>query len=404
MDNGSLLLRTETLASRLEGILLADPALARLWRMEAALLEAAASVGLEGERISTPGMVLRLTGNMALEEDSRAMEMALRILGFAKRPGDPFGAPVETIRRIERAAVPLGYARDATDRLEDGELLRVVEAGRAWAHVPILAGWRAAADYAFRSRRESPAAERLVFMAVEGAARHLRDLSLERRGHGHDDGELGEMALLMPAEAGWILAPSVALTRNGFRLWSPLSGFGSFLEAAARNLSQDLGHLGTLRHELARLDGMTALARGRSRLVDLIGYLKEQPVIGSAMVVDRLGVSRRTALTLIGELVDGGCLVNLTARRTARFWALPSLAARMTPVGGAYPFRRTGRSLPTASEREEGLEIEARPEQLRGMFDEDRLERIMADLEAAMSGVDEVVRRVGDARRTECDT
>ena len=74
MDIGSLLLRSEALAGRLEGILLADPALARLWRMEASLLEAAASVGLEGERISTPGMVLRLTGNMAIEEDARAGE------------------------------------------------------------------------------------------------------------------------------------------------------------------------------------------------------------------------------------------------------------------------------------------------------------------------------------------
>ena len=157
MDIGSLLLRSEALAGRLEGILLADPALARLWRMEASLLEAAASVGLEGERISTPGMVLRLTGNMAIEEDARATGMALRILAVAKRPGDPFGTPIETIRRIEAAATPFGQPIDETDMLEDSELPRVVEAGRSWAHVPILAGWRAAANYASRSRRASPA-------------------------------------------------------------------------------------------------------------------------------------------------------------------------------------------------------------------------------------------------------
>ena len=50
----------------MEGILLADPALAALWRMETSLLEAAASVGLEGERISTQGMVLRLTSGIAM--------------------------------------------------------------------------------------------------------------------------------------------------------------------------------------------------------------------------------------------------------------------------------------------------------------------------------------------------
>ena len=53
MDAGSLLLSAETHAARVEGILLADPALAALWRMETSLLEAAASVGLESERIST---------------------------------------------------------------------------------------------------------------------------------------------------------------------------------------------------------------------------------------------------------------------------------------------------------------------------------------------------------------
>lgn len=397
MDIGSLLLRSEALAGRLEGILLADPALARLWRMEASLLEAAASVGLEGERISTPGMVLRLTGNMAIEEDARATGMALRILAVAKRPGDPFGTPIETIRRIEAAAMPFGQPIDETDTLKDSELPRVVEAGRAWAHVPILAGWRAAANYAFRSRRTSPAAERLVFMAVEGAARHLRGLSPEGRGGWQEDA--ADRAILMPAEAGWIVAPSVALTRNGFRLWSPLSGLGSFLEAAARNLSQDLGHLGTLRHELARLESMTAAASGRSRLPDLVELLKAQPVVNSAMVIDRLGVTRRTALALIGELVDAGCLVNLTGRRAARFWALPSLAARMTPASSARQFRRAVRPATAAQDSEEALEIEAPPERLREQFDEERLDRIMSDLDAAMVGLDEVVRRVGGPQK-----
>lgn len=397
MDIGSLLLHSEALAGRLEGILLADPALARLWRMEASLLEAAASVGLEGERISTPGMVLRLTGNMAIEEDARATGMALRILAVAKRPGDPFGTPVETIRRIEAAATPVGQPIDETDMLEDSELSRVVEAGRAWAHVPILAGWRAAANYACRSRRASPAAERLVFMAVEGAARHLRGLSPEGRG-GWQGEDAADGAILMPAEAGWILAPSVALTRNGFRLWSPLSGLGTFLEAVSRNLSQDLGHLGTLRHELARLESMAAAASGRSRLPDLIALLKAQPVVNSAMVIDRLGVTRRTALALIGELAQAGCLVNLTGRRTARFWALPSLAARMTPTARAGQFRRTEHPAAAAPDREETLEIEAPLGPLREQFDEERLDRIMSDLDAAMAGLDEVVRRVGGSR------
>ena len=108
MDVGSLLLSAETQAARVEGILLADPALAALWRMETSLLEAAASVGLEGERISTQGMVLRLTSGTAMEEDARAAEMALKVLTVIRRPGDPFGEPVASLAGSKRLPRPSG--------------------------------------------------------------------------------------------------------------------------------------------------------------------------------------------------------------------------------------------------------------------------------------------------------
>ncbi|WP_081994681.1 helix-turn-helix domain-containing protein [Paracoccus sp. PAMC 22219] len=398
MDIGSLLLSAETHAARVEGILLADPALGGLWRMETSLLEAAASVGLESDRISTQGMVLRLTSGTAVEEDTRAVEMGLKVLTVIRRPGSPFGAPIAALRRIEAAAAPIGQTRDEGDRLEDAELSLVVEAGRTWSHVPILAAWRAAASYAFRSRRSSPVAERLVFMAVEGAARHLQGLSPDQRA-GRD--ELDERAggLLMPATAGWIVPPSVSLTRNGFRVWSPMTGLATFLEAATRSLSHDLGHLGTLRHELARLTAMTSSAHGRSRLGDLITYLEAQPVISSAMVMDHLGVTRRTALSLIGELVDAGCLSNLTARSTSRSWALPSLAARMGHAGGAGAVRG---GVFAAREGPRGnLKPSGQLERLREERDEGQLDRIMADLDSAMSGVDDVVRRAGSPKPRE---
>ena len=398
MGVGSLLLSAETQAARVEGILLADPALAALWRMETSLLEAAASVGLEGERISTQGMVLRLTSSTATDEDARSVEMALKVLTVIRRPGHPFGAPVASLRRIEAAAAPIGQTRDEGDRLEDAELPLVVEAGRAWSHVPILAGWRAAANYAFRSRRSSPVAERLVFMAVEGAARHLQGLSPDKR-VGRDALDERAGGLLMPAVAGWIVPPSVSLTRTGFRVWSPMTGLATFLAAATRSLSHDLGHLGTLRHELTRLTAMASSAHGRSRLGDLITYLRTQPVISSAMVMDHLGVTRRTALSLIGELVDAGCLSNLTARSTSRFWALPSLAVRMGHAGGAGAVR--GIALAGGEGPSERLKQIGALERMKGGRDEGQLDRIMADLDAAMSGVDDVVRRAGGRQRKE---
>ncbi|WP_347140554.1 hypothetical protein [Paracoccus sp. SSK6] len=396
MDTGASLLRCEALASRIDGILLADPDLARLWRMEAALLEAAASVGLEGERISTSGMVLRLTGALAIEEEARSTEMALRLLSIMKRPGDIFGSPVETIRRIEAGASPIGQERDKSDRLEDSELALVVREGEAWGDVPILAGLRASASYALRSRRDSPAAERLIFMAVEGAARHLRGMSSIRTEAAEDDTDV-RASLMTSAEAGWIVTPSSAMTRNGLRIWSPLSGIGSFLEALPRALSQEVGHLGTLRHELARLYGVAAQARGRSRLADLAALLRQQPVVNSAMVCDRLGVSRRTALALIGEMVGAGCLVNVTSRRVARFWALPSLGSRMKtlptrPARGDVP-RAAGPVRPVA------LEETSKPGRLEKHFDERRLARVFEDLDAAMAGLDAVIRKKAEENR-----
>ena len=198
----------------------------------------------------------------------------------------------------------------------------------------------------------------------------------------------------MPATAGWIVPPSVSLTRYGFQIWSPITGLETYLEAATRSLSYELGHLGTLRHELSRLSAMTSSAHGRSRIADLISFLKTQPVISSAIVMDHLGVTRRTALSLINELVDAGCLSNLTARSTSRFWALPSLAARMGHAGGAG-VKRSGVSGGREARRVH-LEQTDRLVQSREERDEAQLDRIMADLDDAMLGVNDVVRWLAD--------
>ncbi len=93
------------------------------------------------------------------------------------------------------------------------------------------------------------------------------------------------------------------------------------------------------------------LHTGGRALADLITYLRTQPVISSAMVMDHLGVTRRTALSLIGELVDAGCLSNLTARSTSRFWALPSLAAPMGHAGGVGAVPRKCARQPRGAKR-----------------------------------------------------
>lgn len=130
----------------------------------------------------------------------------------------------KTLRPIGAAAAPIGEVRDLSVRLKDAELPLIMEAADTWQQVPILAAWRSAESYAHRKRRTSPVAERLVFMTVEAAARHLRGLSPEQTAD--RDGASGEGAgpLQMPPAAVWIMLPWVALTRNWFQIWSLLSG------------------------------------------------------------------------------------------------------------------------------------------------------------------------------------
>ncbi len=87
----------------------------------------------------------------------------------------------------------------------------------------------------------------------------------------------------------------------------------------------------------------------------------------------------------------------LQTRHASRFWALPFLAARMGHAGGARAVRG---SVFADRERPRGhLKPSDRSGQLQEERDEGQLDRIMADLDTAMSGLDDVVRRAGGRQR-----
>lgn len=86
-------------------------------------------------------------------------------------------------------------------------------------------------------------------------------------------------------------------------------------------------------HEAARDKG------GRSRLADAAQAFSTAPVQSSALLAGTIGVSVRTALTLLDELVALGLLREITGRRTARLWAVPGLGARLA----SRPTRRIWR-------------------------------------------------------------
>ena len=128
-----------------------------------------------------------------------------------------------------------------------------------------------------------------------------------------------------------MVTPSVALTRRGFRLWSPLKpgGVAGLLGLMAESLAWDLGQLGRLRRDVAAIRAAGQGRHGRSRAGDMAAFVLARPIFTSALVADELGVTRRTALNLIAELEGQGLVRNLLPRRAARFWATASLAERL---------------------------------------------------------------------------
>ncbi len=327
-------------------------------------------MALEDVRLSESEIVMRLAMNRTAAVDARGAELAGQILDVLRAPGDVPGDPVAAIRRIERAAAPIGVAPDPTERPGDAELLALAEGLGPWLEMPVAAGLRAAADYAVRSGRRSPAAERLLFVAVESAAR------AQLAGQGR--GPVRDGDLLAPVGATWVVTPSVALTRRGFRLWSPLKpgGVAELLGLVAESLAWDLGQLGRLRRDVAAIRAAGQGRHGRSRMEDMATFVLARPIFTSALVADALGVTRRTALNLIAELEGQGLVRNLLPRRAARFWATASLAERLRVRA---PRRRN-----LSAERPAGARDEA-PEQGDGS-------PATAELDRAIAAADEILR------------
>lgn len=386
-DDPIAILRAETACARIEGILHADPDLAAAWRAEAAFVEAATSAGFEDARLPVAAIILRLTGNAAPGFTCRATDSAARLLGLLKAPPRILADPVAALRRIEAAGRPIGQPPDPADRPSEDEIAAMFARAEGLRDMPVLAGLKAAAEYAHLSRRSAPMVERLIFACVEGEARRLRGLDAPGGG-----GEDAATAVFAPVRAGWTVLPASALMQAGMPVWAPLSGQGAIIAAMATAAGRALGHLGVLRHEVGRLRAAAAAAHGRSRLRDAVDLVRTRQIVTSAMVMEALGVSRKTALSLLGTLAGAGCLDEITSRRAARVWATPSLARHLRTAREAP--RRHGQAGQRRAPATPPLDMPAPA----GMpwnagFDPARLERLMAGLDAAMAGLDGRTRR-----------
>jgi hypothetical protein len=334
------IVRTEVRAARIEGMLQADPVLAGLWRTEIAILEAVASVGLEDVRISEGDLLLRISESRSAGADVRAIEDALAILRVLRLPGDPMRDPERVLVRIWEGAMRSdGSGFEAPFRPEEAAGLFSGLEGA----MPILDALRVAGRFALLSGRQSPVAERLVFMTAEHAGRSAGN----RQGRGDPWRDDDLRGIGGRTEASWIAPPSIGLTRHGFRSWAAGSptGIATIFQGLDRTLSDEMGRIIAIRRWQERAGAAVSGRHGKSRLKDAIDRMRRVPVVTSAALMQDLGLTRKGALNLIEAMRDHGLIREITARREARIWATPGLAELL---GGARSRRAPDRSAEAA--------------------------------------------------------
>lgn len=328
------LFAAEISAARIEAMTQVDPAVGHVWRAEAALCEAVDTTGLEGIRLSTQDLLPRIAFNGGVDAgDVPAAELALSVLRIIKSPGDPLADPVGVIRRIEEAALfsPPTDRDDAASqepapRLSDAEA-RAVFTVAGSSDMPIVCAAHAAARYGLLTERSNPLIERLVFVAMEGSVRS----HVARPGrHLRENARMGSLGTGL--HASWIVLPSAALTRPRFLPWSPgsVTGLADLAAGLRQSLSDELGRIGVALAWTERAAAAGEGRHGKSRIADAATAFATQPLMTTADLATRIGITPRGAANLMHALVDEGLIHEITRRRASRIWATPSLAQRLT--------------------------------------------------------------------------
>lgn len=397
------LLRAEVAAARIEAACAASPGLGNLWRNEAAAVEAVRSVGMEDVKVSETDLLRRIADDLTTDVDARGAEVAGNILRVLRAPRDFFSDPHASIRRIEATTGNAEWFPDEGEiRFESGAITEeeardIAKAGQG--PTPLIAAMRGAAYYGVLTDRRNPVAERLVFTAIESARRATR----VRRGLGERDDDLALLSGRINAD--WVCMPASALTRFGFRIWSPasLSGITELLARLADSLEAEIGSFARLRHWADRAAAHAAGLHGKSRFQDLIDLLQRRPVLTSSMVTDDLGVTRRTALNLIAEAEGLDLLRLITARQRYRIWATPMMAERMRITG----LRNTSAYAPPAAGKPRALEQPGEmhpltPEERRAAREDamERMDQAMTEFDAILGQADAILARMDLSRKS----
>lgn len=383
--------------ARLEGLLAGDSRLAKLWSSQAILVEAVRCVSLEDVRIRESDLFLRVSSGRTTEIDARGAETAMNIMRLLQRSPDITSDPAGVIRMLERELRLRPPSIDPDERypmegLSDSTLNEVVEEGRAYKHTPVIAALRVATRYSRETDGISPPLERVVMALVDSTLRNMRSDPDPVDDHTTLDpiAELGRPGRLTP-----VCLPATALAWSGSSAWSlrNTGGLLRCLQALRDHARRELGAIGVLRHWIMRMDGLREDVHGRSNLGALLDLILEQPVLTSRIVVERIGVSRRSAINLLNLATEHGMLKVLTNRRAARIWGTPMMVERLRVTHAAPAVTSStipDRPAPSGTWAEEQHSLRGQP--LREQSQQ-AVQDALDALDAALVTADELIAR-----------
>ncbi|NVO29144.1 hypothetical protein HJ526_17100 [Donghicola sp. C2-DW-16] len=383
------LIALEATAGRIEGIFSARPDLARLWRVQAALIEAARTVAMEDIHIHEGDLIFRLAENLATSaENARGVDAARDSLAVLRAPGSLIDDPERVIARICRASVQMEEVGQggSAPRLGSQEINRICAAAEAGV-TPFMSALRAAATFRQIIESWSPSADRLVFIAAEHSVRQM-----ETRPWGDAQDDPFGLGLLSGMSARWTFLPATALTQGRFRSWSPMQPHGvrDLIEGLRAEQSRTLGAIPLLERWVTMATGYAAGKHGKSRLKDLVTLATYSPILTVSMIREGLGLKQRAAFNLVDEAEAAGILTQITARKTYRIWAVPSLADRIRsrPMPGAR-----GAAMAREPQRtEQGPQVTAASAAHDKEAVAEREAQLLSTLDAALERVDALLK------------
>lgn len=336
----SALISLESRSARVAAVLDARPALALTWRRCVACSEAAASLSLEGvpvreETIAAVDLALGPgQGDPQSIAAARSITAALMSRKNAKRdPDSALSSAIDAARWSSLVDVADG-GRSVRIGQTDPDMKRAIVMFREAVPAilthdgPIVGKCIAAAHLLAGILPERlPMAERLMFAFVEHGLRN-HEFSIDPITSRNPRSR----------QPGWIMTPSLALSRNGLRSWSPetRSGRETLIARLDRALRIEAGRLGQLNSWDDRRQAFRKRRQG-GNTASLANLLERVLVVDTETVARRCAVTTRTARNLIDAAQEDDLLHLLTPRRAYRVWAVPALAQMIAD-------RHTGRT------------------------------------------------------------